>query len=1263
MGGVVFLQVLDAKLKLGINFNEFEISSQNLSWKVPFGFEVNELRFKKDSLSVQIKNFEINLDLFSYIGVENNLFNIDVDSLFINNIIDKDSASVEEQKKSETPIKYLEIFKSFNFPILLSANIDYLDYAENNESQVKIKNIKFNNPSKNTISIKISQFNNYDLSKFVFYRLNNNQLNINYSSIAGEQASLAVKIKSLEKDKVEITGEITGGKFDLGLMLVNNLKSEFLLKWNGQWLLDLVSKVKILNNGSSKSKIGIHLTPLTVNVDFKIRPEKAKLAIDIEGESQEKINFFVKGSKKPWMNLKSLQNDLDSIRLNVYFKSNHIYWLITESDLLPLNFEIKNSFLTKDGLEFNFITEDESWFKGNLNWRKKISLKFDGVFSETESWGREWTEGEFYYDTLIGEAELVDEHLSIVAQVKNVVFYDVQSDSVGIKLQIYEDSLVFSDIKITGNQKTIWDFTGSIYWKDREGLDFLFTHPLYGKINITMPNWNLLEVDGEIKKIERLPLSKLVSSFQGSLKFEEFIWNFEEQKGVVLQTGRFLKKDFLYNFKMNSKWDLTSLETGFKLYREHDYLDFRITMLNDSVVRLNYFNIWYHLFDWKYLQTVEIKSKQFEIKKWFTPFFPNQFIAYRINGNISYDKNTGIKGNIGIKRNLEPEKNRVFVLDELTIKEEKDITKILGHFSLGVLNFEKITLKSKIKENVLGYDADILFSLGSNMELSIKGLLTNQQNNRSFNGFFNGKGAIPYFLGGSLDSISISDSLKILIDSNLSFKINKTPFNFTYFKKELGRLKVKGFLGLDEKLVLDAIEIQNQQNQKIFGLGYYNWNQNSVELEFQGENFDVYEINQNHKIIFSDKFQGELMIEEDNLFIHLLGSKGVLNWSHNDILGESDVKDFNIHFFFPLFNNGDFRKDKQISGTIRFENINTFLVKNKSSSGVLDNLKFGEKKETNFDVFNGSLILDLKILIEGRNNHFKSDLLKTAFNGQFLVEGFYPKPILTGGVTGRESSLFIVNKELELNQLELNWDRQAFEKGNIFGIASKSVAVDCQVKQIETCDISWTIEGDFDQIEPTYSGNCGEDLKQEVNSISALSSITDGCFQEQSNSMALVWDVIETDLSNRLINYLSKKAFKPIQHCSFSGLDVLVGINSNADTTNHNLDGDISELDFFSLGCKTPDLFQAGFYLEAIGRMTPFFESISALDGEVSAIYSPKFLNRMINKTNGREDRKKIQFNSKVKSLSSFQGNDLNELNQEVEFEVGVEYYYDFWGL
>ena len=1261
--GFIGFQLLGARLKVGLPIgSEIKVFAKDVKWKFPLGIHFQDLDIQQTNFKVTVQKFDFLLSLFSFLNKGQYLFRGEIDQVILKKIATPQDAALVLKDSSQSYFNKADIIRfveNIYFPALTNLAIDSMTYLVQDSTKLTINHIELANPAQEKIVLNLKKINQFDLSNFEFKLIDKKQLKTTYQSTTKGHFEIDLEIESILQEGLSLKGNLKGNTSEKDIFPLQQFNANFLLRWDNEFTFNWNSEFEMFQWDVPYFP-RFFMTPMKGNLTIKVKRKDVFLNLSANGLGKESINFSLKSQKNSWTNFENFYQDFQNQVAKLSMKTEGLYWQVDPYDRLPLNFELKNNELTYQKLDLKLKTQNNSKIIGKLNWKDKFLMKVSGKISEQEPWAIEWTDGALKYEDMKAQLEIIDDYLLVEGNAKNFRIYETEGSFVETKMRIYSNLLVWDWLKIhTQKGKEIWDFDGSIFWgEQKKGLDLRLHHPKYGKLEVMMNDWKNLYAQGNISQISRSPLSRKFHFLDGNINLKKFSWDILKKEGEVIKKGNLFTSQDSYEFDIKTVWNQQEFKSNGQLFSKSEAMKIGIEMKNDTNNNLHIFNAWKNMLNWSNVKSVKIEADQFKTEKWLSSFFPKIYTRFNVNGSLNYDQVLGIKSNLNLIKQGNTQKKYVMVIEKMELVGKENDLDITGILSFDLLNVPLL----KFKTNLNKIDDQGLYEIkstikDSNLVWNFNGTWNNQNSfeKSGLKGKFDFTGHFPNFLSiGDMESIYFSDSLYFLFQDGLKMFMPKAPFVFEFKKDEMEDLSVEGVLSFENKFLLDTVTITNSQQQVINVEGFYDLLQGDLQMKLQGDQFSVFKKNKEKQLTFIDGVQGKISRKKSNLLVQLSAS-GFVKWEYDNFLAEANIRDMNLAFSSPFFSNNRLDLSNVLKGDIVLENLQVSSQKKKKLFS-LPSISQANRLDFN------DLILDLEFFLEGGNNYFSTQSINTNFNGTLEVEGTQTSPIVSGEVIGSNGILNFPSAELDLSQLEITWDRDAFEQGNIYGFANRNVAVDCEVRQLDSCEISWNVQGDLNNIDLEYTGNCGEELKQDVNTLAAFNSIKDGCYQAEGNSAEVMWNFVEKDLSDRFIDYLSRKAFKPIRFCSFSGVDVLLSVNSQVDTSKADFSKEVSGYDFFALGCKTPELFQSGVFLEALGKITPFFDGVSALDGELSVVYSPGFLNRLVENKEDEQSNRQIRFNSTVKSVSSPDESDLEQIDQEVEFEIGGEYRYDFWG-
>jgi len=793
-------------------------------------FKWKSIKVVFDSTSLFFEKPKISLHLM--FSSKRELLNISIDSIY---------ASINPQTTNDQSKTDLEHIShpdlSLPFRVLASANKIAIDIKDiGNWNLDSLVAVKFGRQKR--FYIKANDINGTYIAKNLFlnadYRWGETFSDASISLSDRKKDSIAITLNAPRERLEDLSAEINA--------YIANLP--FWLKDKWPEAAPAIGKIVLNSNASINAlhnKVDFNLSLQTYIGEFWQLPAFSA-AITIAGNhygiSQSEISL--KGKNGESIKIKgNINKDLDgSAELEIEGIN-----LTLGPETLPADAKFHRVTKKGNSVSTNFTTGAGSNFIAKIDDLNKPVIVFSADIAPKEPWAVQWTGDMVKLESptiLTGSFSFKDVLLKANLKTKVPFAYYAAADELDVNLWLNPDGIHFPHGTIKrGGYKS--DFTGEVMWS-KEFFAFKLNQAnggsaeVYGtlepKIELSLQNLNSLE----------LPYSdpdmlKGYSGFiSGNLKQD-----FENRKGkasISLSTE-------IKNYKINAKSDIEMLGDSlivknFELEQNEKKIEGYLSALLPTETRKNL-----------EIQQAGIKVPSIDIVSILAIFKDSTFSSGLVNGNLEYNKNTGLAGGFAFSKiSLRDLDSSIANFPNLKLETSGYSAKISAPIFLteGLwngnleLNVNNIGQKGDLPIFV-SYDANNIDNVGS---LKFEGLISKDLQKISGNARVLGDWFLPNGIGEIKNaniSISAKSSLgKDILDSltaNFSTKRNfyemeilKIPFTFE------GHIK-KGIVSVDSAF------IYGEQDEKITAKLQFNLNNATLkEFSFYTEQFTLFLLNE-----------------------------------------------------------------------------------------------------------------------------------------------------------------------------------------------------------------------------------------------------------------------------------------------------------------------------------------------------------------------------------------------------------------------------------
>jgi len=797
----------------------------NLKWK--------SIKVVIDSTNLFFENPKISL--YPMLGSNKELVNISIDSIYA--YINPDTAS-NKQKTNIDHISHPDL--RLPFRVLARVNKVVADVKDignwSLDSLVAAKSARHKR-----FYIKANNINGTYIAKNLFlhadYRWGEIFSDASISISDRKSDSLAITLNAPRERLEDLSAEINAYIANLPFWLKD--------KWPeaapaiGKIVLNTNASINALHN-----KVDFHLSLQTYIGEFWQLPAfNAAITAtgNISGISQSEISL--KGKNGESIKIKgNINRDLDgSAELEIEGIN-----LTLGSEVLPADAKFHRITKRGNSVSTNFTTSAGSNFTAKIDDLNEQVIAFSADIVPKEPWAVQWT-GEMVQlespTILTGSFSYKDILLKANLKTKVPFAYHAAADELDVDLWLNPDGIHFphGTIKHKGYKS---DFTGEVMWS-KEFFTFKL-HQSHGgsaevhgtfepKIELSLQHLNSLELP-----YSNPDMLKGYSGFiSGNLKQD-----FEHRKGeasVSLSTE-------IKNYKINAKSDIemfgdSLIVKNFELEQNERKIEGHLSVLLPNETRKNL-----------EIQQAGIKIPSMDIVSILAIFRDSTLLSGLANGNLEYDKNTGLTGGFAFSKiALRGLDSSIISFPNLkleafgysaTISAPIFLTGGLwnGHLELNVNNIGK----KRDLPIYISYEANNIDNAGS---LQFEGLISEDLQKISGNAQVLGDWFLPDGVGEIKNtniSISAKSSLgKDILDSlTANFTTKRNSYEMGIFKIPFtldGHIK-KGIVSVDSAFVY------GEQNEKIMAKLQFDLNNTNLkEFSFYTDQFTLLLLNE-HRI-------------------------------------------------------------------------------------------------------------------------------------------------------------------------------------------------------------------------------------------------------------------------------------------------------------------------------------------------------------------------------------------------------------------------------
>ncbi len=1253
LGIYLAISQLEEKLNQGIRFHEAYLQTENMSISLNWPqieLSAGKVQLEVPGVEIKIHSFFSKLRVFSSSFSSKPFFEGEMDSLYL----------VQKGKKSDSFNLEKLRFPEFKVPRSIQLSSKKASFHFSNEL-VQAQNIRFKSKNNNAFSLESDSLENKNIPGKARLELDYNGNRATHNNLSlqlksdSEKANMQITFSKVKGELKKISGDVFAGDLEkwvpyrgkinipfpekIHINYELNFGTDFLFSCKIQGFLDADS-IPFLKDFSLKNhefQVGLNYNQATTDVSL--------LSQNNQGQ---KINLQLSG---PSLTPGEIKNkDFSRVRFDVIGQGKNLDWPLA-SQILPLDFNIRNAQLFEKGLRAEVESKDGSQIKGNLTWSPKLRAEFKGNVSATESWMTAWTKDHVHFKKGKVNAVFENKLLKIYTSINKATAYGAEGDSVFAIVGIRKDGLTIDSGLVEYNEVP-WNVEGEINWlAPNRDLKFTASNPNYGRAIYVMPDFKSMSASVSRLHGDKTPYRKIETLY----KYKPVVtgiyqWDLAEKTGKTDLVAQITLEDKSLELNLAAQWDSSYLNMdnmAVKLRGQELVGSGRFKLFGQ-----HYYNL--YPFEEEKLETVQLNFKNLDVAPWILEQSKAELERLVLNGQLTYNPLEKLHGEVHSREIAIPKMDSIFLL-----------TGVSAVFKGNNLKVKAYTQSEKMNmlNDTVSIDVANIFSKNTLVEMEIvsqDSLFANMSGHmiraEAIKGELKiwGNTALP-FGHGHLSAINSTGTFYVPLNKEKSGdllfegQVEKVKFK----RPEFEPLSLNAFWRFaNNKLLIEKADIYNPAGEAIAATGQISWplrlNMSAVAPKFT--------------LPFEDN--GSLLLENSQASL-TMDSAGMLvncEWENGFFQRKNEVMElrFNtrgkIDYELPRAQKQRIQTRK-ITGQIEIED--SYFMHNTFGMANFRNF-FRPARKGHSRNLKKSLPYDIRVLVElkGGNNIINTSLLRTKLEGEVQVLGGTPQITARGELTSLTGQFGFSSQFYKINDLSLRWNDDPLKEGWVELAAQKVLAKDCRNPESDSCIVDIRLAGPFSKPEFSFDGTCGQDLGQNTDPMVFLNSIGRGCFDPLNSGEAAAFVWMEGQMNKYATSGIRKLSGNTIKNLRVSGTRNILRNKSYEETSNNSEFQDYSfEDESISLEIETAE--KKGFRLRARSGYIPY-STTSNWEHEGAVEWRIPKEDSVSREKNWKD---KLSLESKLKSTPLLETEYETQEEDELRFQFGVRYKYDFWDL
>lgn len=786
--------------------------------------------------------------------------------------------------------------------------------------------------------------------------------------------------------------------------------------------------------------------------------------------------------------------------------------------IMPLDIQIHSAIKKGNSIVADLETKRGSKIKGELtNLDSNPRIDYDAKITPTESWALDWTGGHLTLE----ELTLISGHfqngkLFAHAKIAPVPYaYLMKADSVETDLVLNKNGILFSNIRVFTQKETFFG-SGEVIWADS------CPHTAW---EINQPNGSFakawidfndsLKINAEVKDIEVStipfakpnPLNRVKGTVTGSWDH-----NFENNVGKANIHASTKLEPFLIegDFAVQQKQDTVIIQKA-KISHNINIIEAEATFVipqesaPKGILPVDILHAW-------------VSSHEFDIPLLLQPLQDSTFKSAFFSGDLAFNKETGLQGNIDIDSILFNHiSEEVLKIHRVNLFAEKNKAELNTYLKIGNGGWDgntQVILSDLFKSK---RHLNISHSTKTGGTIWADGFI---DSSLTFNGSIRAKDS--WFLpakAGEITQTDLNIDIKAPLKKGLSgieaqFYSDNSMYKIPSFDMTIpvsfhGKMK-------DKIITVANVKTKNNLDEEINASVQFNLDHMELDaIRFYSEKYSLI-------------YDSIHSIEVKNLF-------GQMEDFSDEFIISSDLFEIAYNLNSPTLGKASANLRGKLNVNIPHSKKNS--IENTTVNGSIYIDKAVYEKEMDIDIspksidrlltlFKNTLIKFRKSSVEktsvatGRPTNLSihisdsqkdsvailTSIAKFPFSADFWLLGTTQHPILRGDITSSGEGFLGIEKlyEFDLDYFRISWPDVPWQKG-ILDVSSSQELPYCNSKEKEdeeTCPINLNVMGNITAPQILPSSSCGN----ESSAASMYYNIFLGCISDENTTNLTDWN-------------------------------------------------------------------------------------------------------------------------------------------------------------
>ncbi len=1039
---------------------------------------------------------------------------LDIKEISANQVMDTTSKSADKSSKATTSdsSKALEAIAfpdNINIPLPVKLSVGKLDFTMGDMGW-SAQNIKAQNIGERKVALSADNIAGSFVKDTAAL-----QLDVDFTD---KNVRLDGNIKT-KNDNVTISANAP--MTDLTQLKVStNVSVKDPLKWVP---MKLPESIPGISNVNFSGNVTTSLTKKSLQYNFTLKLHIAEFwpflpldaTIKVSGNpKQTLVETFIKNNEGGTINLEGVIDDkLDFDFSGEIANMSAMYG----PQMMPMDLDIQSLTKTGDDIEASIETREGSVIKARVKTKDSLKVFFAANLATTEPWALDWVKGNVELGRnpkMIGTFE--NGKLRAFLKADSIInAYHLKADSLRLTLVLDQNGVVFPKVNVF-TPKDVFSITGDVDWKDKSLIytNWHLTQRNGGTAEATVHLGDSLLVWAKTDHVEisTIPLTdvKLGDNLKGSISGSVF-YNLDSRVGEAeLDIDADVDPFIVHGYtKIREIGDTVIIDKAIVSHNSNKVaMEASFVLPNDSnpdykptaMLPLQVKHAW-------------VSIENFNIPFLLEPLGDTTLYSGRFNGEISFEEDSGLLGNIDFKDlSFNKIPTEVLNIKQLNLSAKKDRIELLTNFDIS--NGVWVGNTNVVVDNIFEPTRQIS--------------LTYKSPN---NGFINGSGTLTDsldFLGniklegtwlipgirGEIEKTDLNIDIQAKLKEGLSgitaqIKSDSTLLRYSTIENAFP-IQIKGGIK-NGKLDLNEISTQNEYGDIVFAKLLYDLQNMSIDVIDFGT--DKYTLQTDQHTVTIRNVKGYLVDSKEQMSIvtkipsiqytfddetygtaRLFARSDItFNIPHTQ---EGQIKNNNVSGEF-IIDKFVYRKDLEID--ITPSSLDKILS---MFNNAITSLRSKEKNEAKISVSNP---IDLSFHISD-SQHDSVEIISpfAAFplTLDIWVLGTTNRPLLRGDVTNTDNGFIGIKGlyDFELSRFNISWNDVPWQHG-IIDVSSMQELPYCSEPDDNdkaTCPINFDIQGTITNLQPMPSSNCGT----ESTAAATYYNIFLGCVANESGESA-----------------------------------------------------------------------------------------------------------------------------------------------------------------